>query len=235
MTFVCFLWNRKRVRRRQWCTWLLYGKHWLKLKIDSRHISENAQNLYSLGRRSMMVQKGQKKNSAVFLENDIFFCCFWKFKKCTGWDQKEPNRILHEEQKDWFIVTGVAVPKNSPPGGGWVPMPEGVTHIFQAHTNWTVYFAVHTCTIVEKWTLVRSNTWQSEIVTRTGSKSVLSATYTRIPLLVLSFYLMPSTYLGPALMALWSKALPLTSSFLSSLPGSESQQRHVRKFPVTWG
>ena len=42
---------------------------------------------------------------------------------------------------------------------------------------------------------------------------------------------------GPALMAVWSKALPLTAvaSCLSPLPGFESRPGHVRKLPVTLG
>ena len=40
---------------------------------------------------------------------------------------------------------------------------------------------------------------------------------------------------GPALMAVWSKALPLTASYLSPLPGFESRPERVRKLPVTWG
>ena len=38
---------------------------------------------------------------------------------------------------------------------------------------------------------------------------------------------------GPALTAVWSKALPLTARCLSPLPGFESQPGHVRKLPVT--
>ena len=41
--------------------------------------------------------------------------------------------------------------------------------------------------------------------------------------------------LGPVLMALRSKALPLTASCLSQPPGFKSQPGHVRELPVTWG
>ena len=37
------------------------------------------------------------------------------------------------------------------------------------------------------------------------------------------------------MMAVYSKALPLTASCLSTLPGFESHPGHVRKLPVTWG
>ena len=36
-------------------------------------------------------------------------------------------------------------------------------------------------------------------------------------------------------MAVWSKVLPLTASYLSPLSGFESHPRHVVKLPVTWG
>ena len=36
-------------------------------------------------------------------------------------------------------------------------------------------------------------------------------------------------------MAVWSKALPLTASYLSTLSGFESQSGQVKKLPVTWG
>ena len=36
-------------------------------------------------------------------------------------------------------------------------------------------------------------------------------------------------------MTVWSRALPLTASCLSPLPGFESWPEHVRKLPVTWG
>ena len=39
----------------------------------------------------------------------------------------------------------------------------------------------------------------------------------------------------PAPMAVWSKALPLTASCLSPLPGFESKSGCVRRLPVTWG
>ena len=39
----------------------------------------------------------------------------------------------------------------------------------------------------------------------------------------------------PALMAEWSKALPLTAGCLSPLPGLESWLGHVRKLPVGLG
>ena len=40
---------------------------------------------------------------------------------------------------------------------------------------------------------------------------------------------------GPALIVVWSKALPLTPSCLSLLSGLESQPEHdMRKLPVTW-
>ena len=39
----------------------------------------------------------------------------------------------------------------------------------------------------------------------------------------------------PAQMAVWSKALPLTSSCLSPLPGSEYCLGHERIMPVTCG
>ena len=38
---------------------------------------------------------------------------------------------------------------------------------------------------------------------------------------------------GATLMAVWSKALPMTASYLSVLPGSEYQPGQVRKLPVT--
>ena len=41
--------------------------------------------------------------------------------------------------------------------------------------------------------------------------------------------------IGPALTAVWSKALPLTASCLSLLSGFESHPGHVRQLPVTWG
>ena len=44
-----------------------------------------------------------------------------------------------------------------------------------------------------------------------------------------------SAQVGPALMAEWSIALPLTAGCLSPLPGLESCPGHVRKLPVTWG
>ena len=37
-----------------------------------------------------------------------------------------------------------------------------------------------------------------------------------------------------AMMAVWSKALPLTASCLSPLFGFESHTGHVRKLPVIW-
>ena len=37
------------------------------------------------------------------------------------------------------------------------------------------------------------------------------------------------------LMAVWSKALPLTASCLSPFFGFESNPGHVRKLAVTWG
>ena len=37
------------------------------------------------------------------------------------------------------------------------------------------------------------------------------------------------------MMALWSKAPPLSACCLSPLPGLESRPGHVRKLPVTWG
>ena len=40
---------------------------------------------------------------------------------------------------------------------------------------------------------------------------------------------------GPALMTVWSKALPLAASCLSSLPGFEFWPGHVRKVSVTLG
>ena len=40
--------------------------------------------------------------------------------------------------------------------------------------------------------------------------------------------------LGTTLMAVWFKALPLTASCLSPLPGFESWPGYVRKLPVTW-
>ena len=40
---------------------------------------------------------------------------------------------------------------------------------------------------------------------------------------------------GGALMAVWSKELPLTASCPSPLPGFEAQPGHVRKLPVTLG
>ena len=40
---------------------------------------------------------------------------------------------------------------------------------------------------------------------------------------------------GPALMAQWSKTLPLTATCLSPLSGFESHPGHVRKLPVTYG
>ena len=36
---------------------------------------------------------------------------------------------------------------------------------------------------------------------------------------------------GPALMAMWSKAMPLTASCLSDVSGFESHRDHVRKLP----
>ena len=39
----------------------------------------------------------------------------------------------------------------------------------------------------------------------------------------------------PALMAMWSKALPLNANTLSPLPVFESRLGHVRKLPMTWG
>ena len=38
---------------------------------------------------------------------------------------------------------------------------------------------------------------------------------------------------GPALVAVWSKALPLTASCLSPLPQFKSRPGNVRKLPVT--
>ena len=40
---------------------------------------------------------------------------------------------------------------------------------------------------------------------------------------------------GPALMAMWYKALPLTASCLPLLSGFKSQPGYVRKLPVTCG
>ena len=40
---------------------------------------------------------------------------------------------------------------------------------------------------------------------------------------------------GGALMAVWSKVLPLTASCPSTLPGFESLPGQVRKLPMTWG
>ena len=40
---------------------------------------------------------------------------------------------------------------------------------------------------------------------------------------------------GPALMVMWSEALPLTVSCLSPLSGTESQPGHSRNLPVTLG
>ena len=40
---------------------------------------------------------------------------------------------------------------------------------------------------------------------------------------------------GPAPMSVWSKALPLTASWLSTLPGFKSCPGYVRKLPVNWG
>ena len=42
-------------------------------------------------------------------------------------------------------------------------------------------------------------------------------------------------FLGPVLIALWSKAPPLTTCCLSPLHGFESWPGHVRKMPMTWG
>ena len=39
---------------------------------------------------------------------------------------------------------------------------------------------------------------------------------------------------GPAQMAVWPKALPLTASCLSPLYGFESHPGLVRELPVTW-
>ena len=39
---------------------------------------------------------------------------------------------------------------------------------------------------------------------------------------------------GPALMAVWSKAPPLTARCLSPLPRFEYWPGHVRKLPVSW-
>ena len=44
-----------------------------------------------------------------------------------------------------------------------------------------------------------------------------------------------SLYFGPALMAVWSKALPLTASCLSPLSGFKSHRRRVKKLPMTLG
>ena len=41
--------------------------------------------------------------------------------------------------------------------------------------------------------------------------------------------------LVPLWACMWSKVLPLTASYLSPLPGLESQLEQVRKLPVTWG
>ena len=46
---------------------------------------------------------------------------------------------------------------------------------------------------------------------------------------------MASGYDGHALMAVWSRALPLTANCLSPLPVFESHPEHVGKLPVTWG
>ena len=43
------------------------------------------------------------------------------------------------------------------------------------------------------------------------------------------------SYVGLALRARRSKALPLTASYLSPLPGFKSWSRHVRKLPVNLG
>ena len=40
---------------------------------------------------------------------------------------------------------------------------------------------------------------------------------------------------GPALMAVWYKALPLTASCLLPLSGFKSQLEYVRRLPVTCG
>ena len=40
---------------------------------------------------------------------------------------------------------------------------------------------------------------------------------------------------SPALMAMWSMALPVTDSHLSPEPGFKSRLGHVRKLPVTLG
>ena len=43
-----------------------------------------------------------------------------------------------------------------------------------------------------------------------------------------------NTFLETTSMAVWSKALPLTASSLSPLPGFEFRPGHVRKLSVTW-
>ena len=45
----------------------------------------------------------------------------------------------------------------------------------------------------------------------------------------------PLFTVGPALMAVWSQAQPLTARCLSPLPGFESWSGHMRELPVTWG
>ena len=51
---------------------------------------------------------------------------------------------------------------------------------------------------------------------------------------MVSFFIEVAYIIGPALMAVWSKALPLAANYLSPLHGFESRPRHVRKLPVTW-
>ena len=56
-----------------------------------------------------------------------------------------------------------------------------------------------------------------------------------VPILKQRTFMMAYINGGPALMAMWFKALPLTASCLSPLPRFESHPGQVIRLPVTWG
>ena len=53
-------------------------------------------------------------------------------------------------------------------------------------------------------------------------------------LFIISSTVMHAADPGPALMAMWSEALPLTARCPSPLPAFVSWPGHVRQLPVTW-
>ena len=73
--------------------------------------------------------------------------------------------------------------------------------------------------------------FETEILTRTFPRTILQIIFGYVLITESIIKVLKILGLGPALMAVWSKALPLTASCLS---GFKFWPGYVRRLPVTW-